>query len=93
MLSKEASSEASLASVPLIELSADLTEDALYGTRRLVVTSGAVSVLDPGGATLLRVPIEDIKSARHESLTSGGRLLLRMKSGEVGRFKILHEEV
>lgn len=82
MLSKEASLEASLAFVPLIELTADLTEDALFGTRRLVVTSDAVSVLDGGGAELMRVPMEDVKTARHEPLTSGGRLLLRLKTGE-----------
>ena len=82
MLSKEASEEASTASAPLIELSADLTEDALYGTRRLLVTADAVSVVDPGGAVLLRVPMVDIATARHEPLTSGGRLLLRLKSGE-----------
>lgn len=82
MLSKETLSEGSLASEPLIELSADLTEDALFGTRRLVVTRADVTVLDPGGAALLRVPMTDIKTARHEPLTSGGRLLLRLKSGE-----------
>ncbi|MBS1715431.1 MAG: ATP-binding cassette domain-containing protein [Armatimonadetes bacterium] len=82
MLAKEPSSEASLASVPLIELKADLTEDALYGTRRLVVTADDVAVLDAGGARLMRVPMSDIKTARHEPLTSGGRLLIRLKSGE-----------
>lgn len=82
MLSKEASHEASLSSVPLLELTADLTEDALYGQRKLVVTHDAVTVLDGGGATLLRVPMSDVKTARHEPLTSGGRLLLRLKSGE-----------
>lgn len=71
-----------MASVPLIELTADLTEDALYGTRRLIVGADSVSVLDAGGATLLRVPFTDIASSRHEPLPSGGRLLLRLKSGE-----------
>lgn len=82
MLSKEASEGVSLVSVPLLELSADLTEDALYGQRRLILTNDAVTVLDGGGATLLRVPIADIKTARHEPLTSGGRLLIRLKQGE-----------
>lgn len=82
MLSKETSQEVSLASDPLIELTADLTEDALYGTRHLSVTASEVTVAVPGGAPLLRVPIEDISKARHEPLTSGGRLLLRLKNGE-----------
>ncbi len=67
---------------PLIELDADLTEDAHYGTRRLVVSQDAVRVLAPGGAELLRVPMSDLKTARHEPLVSGGRLLLRTKTGE-----------
>ncbi|MBS1723704.1 MAG: ABC transporter ATP-binding protein [Armatimonadetes bacterium] len=82
MLSKETSPEVSLSSAPLIELTADLTEDALYGTRHLTVTASEVTVAVPGGAPLLRVPIEDIAKARHEPLSSGGRLLLRLKSGE-----------
>ncbi|MCW5936499.1 MAG: ABC transporter ATP-binding protein [Fimbriimonadaceae bacterium] len=67
---------------PLIELDADLTEDANYGVRRLVVTREAVAVTLPGGAELLRVPIADLTTARHEPLVSGGRLLLRTKTGE-----------
>lgn len=82
MLSKEASLGASTVLTPLIELSADFTEDAHYGTRRMVVTSDAVSVLDQRGAELLRIPMPEVQTARHEPLTSGGRLLVRMKSGE-----------
>jgi ATP-binding cassette subfamily B protein len=59
-----------------------MTEDAKYGTRRLIVTRDEVSVRGPGGATLLRVPIADIVTARHEPLVGGGRLLFRLKSGE-----------
>ncbi|MBL8065061.1 MAG: hypothetical protein JNM34_04290, partial [Chthonomonadaceae bacterium] len=82
MLSEDHLSEAGSGHAPLIELTSDLTEDAQYGVRRLVVTGQAVSVIDGGGAVLARIPISDIKSARHEPLTSGGRLLLRMKTGE-----------
>ncbi len=66
----------------LIDLTADMTEDAKFGFRRLVVSSSEVSVLDQSGASVLRVPIADIETARNEPLVSGGRLLLRMKSGE-----------
>jgi ATP-binding cassette subfamily B protein len=66
----------------LIDLTADMTEDAKFGFRRLVVTGTEVSVLDQSGAIVLRVPIADIETARNEPLVSGGRLLLRMKSGE-----------
>jgi ATP-binding cassette subfamily B protein len=66
----------------LIELTADMTEDAKFGFRRLVVSAGEVSVLDESGASVLRVPFADIKTARNEPLVSGGRLLLRLKSGE-----------
>ncbi len=66
----------------LIDLTADMTEDAKFGFRRLVVSSSEVSVLDQSGASVLRVPIADIETARNEPLVSGGRLLLRMKTGE-----------
>jgi ATP-binding cassette subfamily B protein len=66
----------------LIDLTADMTEDAKFGFRRLVVSQAEVSVLDESGTSVLRVPIADIETARNEPLVSGGRLLLRMKSGE-----------
>lgn len=82
MSSTQAFNEASSAIGNLIELTADLTEDALYGVRRLVVTHENVSVMDSSGANLCRIPIVDIKTARHEPLASGGRLLIRLKTGE-----------
>ena len=66
----------------LIDLTADMTEDAQFGFRRLVVTAGEVSVFDQSGASVLRVPMEDIETARNEPVVSGGRLLLRTKKGE-----------
>lgn len=66
----------------LIDLTADMTEDAQFGFRRLVVTPAEVTVLDQSGACVLRVPVADIVTARNEPLVSGGRLLIRTKAGE-----------
>ena len=66
----------------LIDLTADMTEDAKFGFRRLVVSPTDVSVLDQSGADVLRVPLSDITTARNEPLVSGGRLLIRTKAGE-----------
>lgn len=68
---------------PLVELDTDLTEDAQFGVRKLVVTSTAVVVSEPGGATLLHIPIADIESARNEPLVSGGRMEIKIRSGEI----------
>ncbi|MCH7944390.1 MAG: ABC transporter ATP-binding protein, partial [Armatimonadetes bacterium] len=67
---------------PLIDLQSDMTEDAEFGVRRLVVTKTDVCVLDGSGATVLRVPFDEIENARNEPLVSGGRLLIRTKNGE-----------
>jgi ATP-binding cassette, subfamily B, bacterial len=67
---------------PLISLEADLTEAAVYGKRRLLVSETHVTVLDAAGAEVLRVPVTDLRTARHEPLVSGGRLVLETKSGE-----------
>ena len=67
---------------PLIDLQSDMTEDAEFGVRRLVVSKADVCVLDESGATVLRVPFEEIENARNEPLVSGGRLLIRTKNGE-----------
>ncbi len=67
---------------PLFRLEADLTEDAQFGTRHLIVSRDAVRVLDGADAEVLRVPITDIADARSEPLVSGGRVLLELKSGE-----------
>ncbi|MCU0317445.1 MAG: ABC transporter ATP-binding protein/permease [Fimbriimonadaceae bacterium] len=69
-------------SEPLILLESDLTEEANFGSRTLIVTKSAVEVREPGGATLLRTEVSDLRGARTEPLVSGGRLLLRLKSGE-----------
>jgi ATP-binding cassette subfamily B protein len=82
MLTQEETQDPSISPAQLIELEADLTEDARFGTRKLVVTPSEVLVLGPGGAPLLRVPIAELATARHEPLVSGGRLLLRTKKGE-----------
>ena len=66
----------------LIDLWADMTENAEFGRRRLVVTREDVCVFDDTGTETLRVPIKDIKTARNEPLISGGRLLIRTRSGE-----------
>ena len=79
---QQASPEGRSIGQSLIDLTADMTEDAQFGFRRLVVTPEEVAVLDQSGASVLRVPFADIETARNEPLVSGGRLLLRMKSGE-----------
>lgn len=66
----------------LIDLTADMTEDAQFGFRRMVVSSVEVSTLDEAGAVVLRVPLNEIASARNEPLVSGGRLLVRTKAHE-----------
>ncbi len=66
----------------LIDLTADMTEDAQFGFRRMVVSAEEVSTLDQAGAVVQRVPIKDIVSARNEPLVSGGRLLVRTKAHE-----------
>lgn len=66
----------------LATLMADLTEDAVYGSRTLVVTSTEVIVKDASEVVLVSVPIEDLRAARNEPLVSGGRLLLLTKKGE-----------
>ena len=81
MIQQEHSKGASVDQV-LIDLQADMTEDAKFGVRRLVVTAVDVSVLDEADAVVLRVPMDDVETARNEPLVSGGRLLVRTKSGE-----------
>ncbi len=66
----------------LIELEADMTEASVFGPRRLIVTEQDVVVTDLEGATLLNVPIADIRTARNEPLVSGGRLEISTKCGE-----------
>ncbi len=79
---QQASTEGRSIDQVLIDLTADMTEDAKFGFRRLVVTVEEVSVLDQSGASVLRVPFADIETSRNEPLVSGGRLLLRTKKGE-----------
>jgi ATP-binding cassette subfamily B protein len=67
---------------PLIELEGDVAEDGSFGRRRLVVTPEHVVVTDEAGFETARCPIADIQGARNEPLVSGGRLRIRMKSGE-----------
>ena len=66
MQSKEPLTGGALSSLPLVELWSDLTEDALYGLRKLTVTCEVVSVANEQGAEILRIPVAEIKSARHE---------------------------
>lgn len=66
----------------LIDLTADMTEDAQFGFRRMVVSKDEVKTLDQAGTEVQRIPIKDIESARNEPLVSGGRLLVRTKAGE-----------
>lgn len=67
---------------PLIRLEADLLDDGAYGTRYLEVDALEVRVIDAARAVCARVPIADLKSARHEPLVGGGRLELVGKNGE-----------
>ncbi len=67
----------------LISLTADIGPDGEYAQRCLQVTRLDVKVLDSAGAVQLRVPIEDIRSARNEPLVGGGRIELTLTSGEI----------
>ena len=77
-----ASPEEGLSAPVLIDLEADLTEEARFGFRRLLVSEERVQVLDQSGAKLHDFTIEEIAHARNEPLVSGGRLILTLKSGE-----------
>lgn len=66
----------------LFKLESDLTEEALFGVRTLTVRKAEVIVNDPSGAVVFRVPFSDIASAKTEPLVSGGRVILKLKSGE-----------
>lgn len=66
----------------LFKLESDLTEEALFGVRTLTVRPNEVIVNDPSGAVVFRVPFSDIASAKTEPLVSGGRVILKLKSGE-----------
>lgn len=63
-------------------LEADLTEDARFGRRILEADDASIKVLGDAGETILNVLVEELRGARTESLVSGGRLILEMKSGE-----------
>lgn len=66
----------------LFKLESDLTEEALFGVRTLTVRPNELIVNDPSGAVVFRVPFSDIASAKTEPLVSGGRVILKLKSGE-----------
>ncbi|MCG9894617.1 MAG: ABC transporter ATP-binding protein/permease [Fimbriimonadaceae bacterium] len=66
----------------LLTLDADLTEDAKYGRRRLILTPEELKVEDPTGARLLVIPISEVATARNDPLVSGGRLVAELKNGE-----------
>jgi ATP-binding cassette subfamily B protein len=82
MLSADADSRLREGESVLAELEADLTEDGRYGLRHVRVETSRVVVSDQSGATLLTVPIGDIVKAKNDSLVSGGRMILRLKTGE-----------
>jgi ATP-binding cassette subfamily B protein len=66
----------------LFQLESDITEEALFGVRKLSVTKDEVIVTDEVGAIVFRVPIAEIKGSKTEPLVSGGRMVLELKSGE-----------
>ncbi|MDI9636794.1 ABC transporter ATP-binding protein [Kamptonema cortianum] len=66
----------------LVRLESDLTEDGTFGSRTMEVDETEVRVTDPAGAVLFHIPIAEIETARNEPLVSGGRLIIRCKSGE-----------
>jgi len=68
---------------PLITLEADYAENGRFGRRILEVDPKQVRVLEPGGAPLFQMDIDDIKSARNEPLVGGGRLEVTTKLGEI----------
>jgi ATP-binding cassette subfamily B protein len=67
----------------LIRLRADIAHDGQFGTRDLTVTATLICILESNGAESVRIPISDVSSARNEPLVGGGRLEVKLKTGEV----------
>lgn len=65
----------------LIRLMSDMTEDGRFGERVLLVDSSEVRVETPEGVAVLRVPLSEVRRARHEPLASGGRMLIETSGG------------
>ncbi|MCZ6680828.1 MAG: ABC transporter transmembrane domain-containing protein [Candidatus Poribacteria bacterium] len=67
--------------VELICASTDLRRDGNFGTGWLVVTNKQIVLLSPGDTNgIVRVPVEEIVSARTEPLVGGGRLEIERKA-------------
>lgn len=67
----------------LVDLEADIDAAGQFGTMRLQVSPSALRVLDGGGDVRLLLPLQDLRSARNEPLTGGGRLEVTLKSGGI----------
>jgi ATP-binding cassette subfamily B protein len=80
----------------LLSLTADLTESAEFGERLLEITQKSVRVCLPDGMPVQVIDLEDVASAKSESLVSGGRILATLKTGEqipVVSYTLTHAEV
>lgn len=67
----------------LISLETDLDQDFQYGVLLLEVTQTTVRVSDRSGVELLRMPIDEIATARNEPVVGGGILQVTTKTGDV----------
>jgi ATP-binding cassette subfamily B protein len=70
----------------LISLEADLDTEGFFGHRIFEVTSDEIRVRDEenGNSQITtRIPLSELKSARHEPLLSGGRFEVTLKSGAI----------
>ncbi len=70
----------------LIRLESDLDTEGFFGRRVFEVTSDEIRVKDEenGNSNVTtRIPLTDLKTARHEPLLSGGRFEVTLKSGAV----------
>ncbi|MEE2658388.1 MAG: ABC transporter ATP-binding protein [Candidatus Latescibacterota bacterium] len=68
----------------LIQVATDMTEEAVYDERWLVVTDRQLIILDePDNGSLSQVvPLNQLRTARVEPLVGGGRLEVECKHGE-----------
>jgi ATP-binding cassette subfamily B protein len=72
-----------LSSETLISLEGDLLEDGSFGKRIFEVSALHVRITEANGAISFQSPVAEIASARNEPLVGGGRLELKMRTGEI----------
>jgi ATP-binding cassette subfamily B protein len=80
-MAKASAAAAEPAEQPILSLESDLTEDRKFGLRTLELYTDRVEVRGEAGARILRADLEDLSGVRCDSLVSGGRIVLQLKSG------------